>query len=230
MQGIATPEQLTLDRLEEMLREDMPYEIAFAGKTFIVRPGVFSPRYFDDTLLFATHFPYREEEQFLEMGSGTGIISALAALNGAKNVIGIDINPAAAKNTQENARLHDVDSRVSAINGSLFGPIRNEKCFDTIFWNLPYVNVTRNELTTIERAFFDTNYRTIRAFIAEAHQHLRPEGRLLLGFSSTIGDGPLLNEILEHHNYRTTTISSELRNYPAQRKELQFELLEATRK
>ena len=45
----------------------------------------------------------------LDMGSGTGVLAIAAALVGAKKVVGIDIEEAAVRNAQDNARLNGMN-------------------------------------------------------------------------------------------------------------------------
>ena len=51
----------------------------------------------------------------IDMGTGTGILSILAAMNGASRATGIEIDPAAHINAVENISLNGVDSKVDII-------------------------------------------------------------------------------------------------------------------
>ena len=53
----------------------------------------------------------------IDMGTGTGILSILAAMNGASKATGIEIDPAAHINAVENISLNGVDSKVDIILG-----------------------------------------------------------------------------------------------------------------
>ncbi len=53
------------------------------GKRFIAHPNVFSPKYFHDTKFFAENLPIKKDEDFLEIGCGTGVCSIFAAWKGA---------------------------------------------------------------------------------------------------------------------------------------------------
>lgn len=52
-----------------------------------------------------------------DMGTGTGILSILAAMRGARHATGIEIDAFAYANAVENVALNDVADRVSLING-----------------------------------------------------------------------------------------------------------------
>jgi hypothetical protein len=53
--------------LEQCKAETEPYTVAVSGREFIVFPNVFSPKYFNDTELFADNFPVRDGEEILEI-------------------------------------------------------------------------------------------------------------------------------------------------------------------
>lgn len=56
-------------------------------------------------------------KRVIDMGTGTGILSILAAMRGAAAATGIEIDPAAHANAVENVRLNGVDSRVDIVLG-----------------------------------------------------------------------------------------------------------------
>jgi release factor glutamine methyltransferase len=65
--------------LQHSSRETEPYNVTVSGRSFIVLPNVFSPKYFNDTELFANNLPVVHGEEMLEIGPGTGVISIIAA-------------------------------------------------------------------------------------------------------------------------------------------------------
>jgi len=172
----------TLNALEKSKEEKKPYAVVFFGKKFIVLPGVFSPKYFDDAKFFGYHLPIIvERKSLLEVGLGTGILSVLCALNGAK-VSGVDLNPTALENTKQNAKLHKcfIDARA----GDLFSLFKAEEKFDFIFWNHPFGWVSKEPTDILEKAVFDKGYRSLKRFFEGAKKHLLPNGKVLLGTSS----------------------------------------------
>lgn len=183
------------------------HEVDVAGLRFVVLPGVFSPKYFMDSHLFAENFPYRAEDDFLEVGCGAGALSILAALKGAKRVVATDINPAAVENCRENAERHGVAGSVSVLLGDLYVPVAG-MTFDTIYWNTPFAFVGRDDLTMLERAAFNPHYAALERFVAGAASHLKPGGRLLLGFSTKLGQYSLLEQIATRHGYRLDLLKS----------------------
>lgn len=57
--------------------------------------------------------------EFLDMGCGSGILSVAALLLGAKNAVGVDIDPLAVKTAIENAANNGVEERFEGICGNL---------------------------------------------------------------------------------------------------------------
>src|SRR5947208_4408183 len=88
-----------------------------AGFRMVVRPTVFHPRYFITSEFFASFIGRLDlsGKQVVDVGSGSGILALAAARAGAANVTAVDINPAAALTTAENARANGLADCVSAV-------------------------------------------------------------------------------------------------------------------
>ena len=167
------------------------------SREFVVYPEVFSPLVFEDSAFFLANLNIERGGRLLEVGCGCGVISVCAALNGAQKVCATDINPAAIRNTQENAKRHGVDAVVRASVGDLFEAVDPSERFDLIFWNAPFISAECRAHDLLEQAVFDPNYCGIGRFLAEGPRYLDPKGRLALGFSSTSGDKALIDCITE---------------------------------
>ncbi len=204
-------------------KEKEKYIVNVIGKKFVVYPNVFSPKYFKDTEFFAKNIPVHRGEKFLEIGPGTGIISISAALKGAKQVYAIDINPSAVRNTKENIKIHDLENKITILHGNLFEPLKNKK-FDVIFWNTPFGYIKQRPLTVLERAIFDPEYRFTKKFIHDAKKYLAPRGRLIIGFSSTLGHYTELQKILRKEGYKMKLLN---RVNSREVHPVKFELIEA---
>lgn len=74
-------------------------------------------------------------EKILEAGCGSGLISAVIKANTEARIIGIDINPYAAKCTKENG--------IDVIRGDLLSCIKGQ--FDMIIFNPPYLPTADRE-------------------------------------------------------------------------------------
>lgn len=173
--------------LEESKKEKVPYMANVCGREFIVLPNVFSPKYFYDTELFAENLPVNKGEEILEIGPGTGAVSITAVYKGVDKVIAIDINPDAVKNTEENIKLHNLQNKVEVRQGNIYSELKEGEKFDTIFWNTPFGFVDDSEIPDLEKAVYDPGYTATENFIKDAHKHLKSGGRILIGFSSTLG-------------------------------------------
>jgi release factor glutamine methyltransferase len=97
---------------------------------------VFHPGFFGSTKFILQHLKNQDLENrtFLEVGSGSGLISVFAAANGA-NVTALDLNPVAIQNTKSNAELNGVTVKV--VQSDLFESIEPQP-FDWIAINPPY--------------------------------------------------------------------------------------------
>jgi release factor glutamine methyltransferase len=216
----------TREILRQSQEEGGPYTTTVAGREFIVLPNVFSPKYFNDTELFALHLPVCDGDTLLEMGSGTGAVSITALYRGASRVVAVDINPDAVRNTEENIKKHGMETRAEARQGNLYDALIDEEKFDVIFWNTPFGFVEEQNLTDLEKSVWDTNYEVIERFIKEARLHLKPKGRLYIGFSSTMGNMDRLTKIASHAGYSLKPV------YEAETAEthpVNFEIFEAVR-
>ena len=70
----------------------------------------------------------------LDIGSGSGILSIAAILLGAKDVVGVDIDPVAVKVAKENAELNNVSNKAKYILGNLDEEITD--CYDIVVANI----------------------------------------------------------------------------------------------
>ncbi len=110
------------------------YPVDFPDIT--VEPGVFAPT--QGSFLVWKYF-YREgigaHQRCLDIGCGTGLLTVQMARNGAAHVHGIDIDPAAVKNTMANAFRNGVADRVSAAVQDLYPWVPEER-YDVIVASL----------------------------------------------------------------------------------------------
>jgi len=172
----------SLKALDASRKETRPYRISLFGREFIVLPNVFSPKYYDDDKFFGANLPgLVGPKEMLEIGSGTGILSVLCALNGAC-VTAVDINKQAAENTKQNAKLHGV--KIDVRESDLFSSIEADEKFELIFWNHPFGWISREPRDILEKAVIDRGYSELERFFKSAKKHLAENGKILLGTSS----------------------------------------------
>lgn len=191
-----------------------PTTFTMLGLEWDLLPGVFAPVFTGASSLFAQWIPYPVGGSFLDVGCGMGMISVCAARAGCASVTATDIDPRATENTARNARRHGLDAVVETACGDLFDAVPGAR-FDMIFWNSNFIEVDPDFVCTepLQRAMFDPGYDTHRRFFAAAWRHLRPEGRLLLGFSS-MGSRDRLDEVCVEYGYRQTVLTDQVRHVP----------------
>lgn len=159
-------------------------------------PGVFQPP--SDSYMLADEL--RRERlgpgvTVLDLGTGSGHLAVVAALAGA-SAVAVDVSRRAVVSARLNGRLNGV--RVTALRGDLFEPVAGRR-FDVIVSNPPYLPHPDEALPRrgLRRAV-DAGPRG-RAFIdricAQAGDHLRPGGVLLLVHSSVCGEGRTLGAL-----------------------------------
>ena len=167
-------------RIYELIKsEKRPYDVSILNKRFIVLPGVFSPKYFNDTEYFATELPtIAKKGHLLEIGTGTGIIAIICAIHGLK-VVATDINSRAVKNAILNSKKQSVS--VDIRKGNLFKCISKNEKFDYIFWNHPWNKDTSKRKEILLKAGFDYKYEMIHKFIKESKKHITRKGKVLIG-------------------------------------------------
>ena len=203
-------------------REKRKYEIQVLGKRFVVHPNVFSPKYYGETTFFARSLPVRRNEELLEIGCGTGVISVVSILKGAARVVATDVNRDAVKNAEENVRLHSMENLISVREGDLYACLSDDEEFDTIFWALPVAHIQKpiETLTMLERAIFDPDYEALERFIKGSRSFLKADGRVIVGTSPTLGHIGKVRESVCKHRFRMqlleeTTTTESRRPVPA---------------
>lgn len=111
-------------------------------------------------------------QRVLDLGSGTGVWALLAARAG-HEVIATELTEPMATGVRQNAQRNGL--RLEVLVGDLFAPVAAER-FDVILFNPPFHDGTPE--SDAERAW--VGGETVRRFLAEAGQHLRPGGRVLM--------------------------------------------------
>lgn len=167
-------------------------EAWFAGLRFRVDPSVLIPRSPLAELIATRCEPWIdaqvEPRRILDLCCGGGCIGIAAALAwpGAEVVLG-DISPAALALARENVALHGVAERVRVVESDLFAALGDE-VFDLILTNPPYVDAADMDALPAEfrheprlgLAAGADGLDIARRILAEAADHLEPEGLLVL--------------------------------------------------
>lgn len=192
-------ERAVRDVFEKVKSHKEKYSLEVNGIEVHVFPNVFSPVYFTDSAWFAEAIPkIVGQHSFLEIGTGTGIVSLFSGLNGA-HVSSTDINSDAVENARYNFEKYGIDAETYC--GDMYEPLPKSARFDYIFWNHPFNRGDDPNEETLLKSGFDFQYASLEKYIAEAHLYLNSNGRLLLG----TGNFALLSEV-EHiaakHGYK----------------------------
>lgn len=152
----------------------------YYGVQISVPPGIFNPRLSFSTK-YLTGFLSKQVikgRSFLEVGSGSGVVSLFAAKIGAQ-VTAVDINPLAIDCTRKNAESNGLD--VTVIQSDLFEVIP-DSTFDFIVVNPPYYpKAPKND---IEKAWFcGENFDFFYRFFSQLKSHLKIGSRTYMVLS-----------------------------------------------
>lgn len=167
-----------------MAKEDQlknPMHITCRNTGIKITPHVYEPSEDSFLLADAALAEIKGNEKVIEVGCGSGLISAVINANTEAVSIGIDINPHASRCSKENG--------VEAITGDLLSSIKGR--FDMIIFNPPYLPTGDDErekgwLNTALDGGYDGR-RVIYRFLEEAGRCLVKGGRILILVSSLTG-------------------------------------------
>lgn len=150
-------------------------------------PGVFRPRSDARLMVEAMGRELPPGAAVLDVFTGSGVL-AVAAARATKDVTAVDVSRRAVACARINARLNGV--AVRALRGDLFAPVAGER-FDAIVANPPYVpgELAADRARGAARAWEGgpDGRALLDRLCAEAPDHLRPLGVLLLVQSSVSG-------------------------------------------
>ncbi|UCC68016.1 MAG: class I SAM-dependent methyltransferase [Armatimonadota bacterium] len=126
----------------------------------ITESGVFSRARVDPgTRLLINHMEVGEEERFLDLGCGYGVVGIIAALLAPKGKVTlVDINERAVALARENLALNNIQN-AEALQGDGFAPVAG-RTFDVIALNPP----------------IRSGLRVVHHLIEESSNHLSPQG------------------------------------------------------
>jgi ribosomal protein L3 glutamine methyltransferase len=201
---LTEPERSELVRLLErriVHRVPVPYlvgEAWFAGRRYLIEPGVLIPRSPIAELIDAEFAPWltRSPDRILDLGTGSGCIGIACAhaFANAKVVLS-DIDDAALVLARRNIAEHGVGDRARAVLADVFDGLPDGP-FDLIVTNPPYVS--SEDLAAMPREFHHEPIRAlaagvdgldiVRRILAEARTRLAPDGLLVGEVGASAGD------------------------------------------
>jgi len=147
---------------------------------------IYYPR--EDSYLLEKHVKRLAIGNVLDMGTGTGIQAMAAASNKkVKKVLAVDINKASIEYCKKNSKHKKIRYKIS----DLFSKVPKQK-FDTIIFNPPYLPQERKR-RNITTEGGRKGHEVIEKFLAKAIDYLKPNGNIMLLFSSLTD-----RQIIEH--------------------------------
>jgi methylase of polypeptide subunit release factors len=144
--------------------------ITVGGKRLVISAGVYKP--LENEHACAAYC--KPGDRVLDLGSGSGV-NTLFVAEKAREVLAVDISPAAVDNTIANVRRHGL-TNVTVRHSDMFQAVDGK--FDLILANPPYVAVQFED----EQAQFATSTRFLPMLFAQAGSHLTKDGTLLVQF------------------------------------------------
>jgi release factor glutamine methyltransferase len=173
------------------------------GVPILVTPSVLNPKSTRTGAFFASRIDARlvsREAEVLDMGTGSGVCAVFAARY-AERVVAVDINAAAVRCADINARLNQLEHKIDVRHGDLFEPVAAER-FDLIMFNPPFLRgVPRDDR---DRAWRSSD--VAERFAASLGKHLKPGGSALVLLSS-FGAGRYFLEEFHKHNFAIAVLA-----------------------
>lgn len=136
--------------------------------------GVFAPTRSEYADLVAAQ-PLPPAGTAFDIGTGTGLLTALLVRRGIRQVVATDNNPRAVDCARANLERLRVNADV--VQTDLFPPAQA----DLIVCNPPWIPA--KPLTLLDQAVYDEDGRMLRTFLGAAREHLRPDGEVWLVLS-----------------------------------------------
>ena len=181
----------------DKVKKDDRSEIIAAGLNLSVHKGVYGTA--PDSELMAESVMIGNNQNFLEIGCGTGVIS-LAVAKRARSGVGVDVNELAVANSKENAEKLGIRN-VNFLRSNVFQNV--EGTYDVIICNPPYTNHAIRD--DIDRMFWDPGDEMKTTFFGEVGTYLKSGGRIYFGWANFADiNTELPFELAEKNNYRHT--------------------------
>jgi tRNA1(Val) A37 N6-methylase TrmN6 len=140
-------------------------------------------RFSVDAPLLADFIRARPDDEALELGTGSGIVSLLLSVKPVKRITAVEIQPGLADLARRNVALNGLEGRIEVVEADLrtYDPGR---AFDLIFSNPPYIRRETGFLgpSAEKSAAKHEIHGTIDAVLAKTSAWLGPEGRACFVF------------------------------------------------
>jgi release factor glutamine methyltransferase len=169
------------------------------GFSIQVLPHVFHPRFYLTSRFLATYLNECDlnGKRVLEIGSGSGLLSLVAARRGAA-VTAVDINAQAVECTILNAMRNHLDGAIRVIHSDLFDQVPKGAVFDYIIWNPPYY--AKEPTDDASRAWYaGEGYSVIARFASSAGRSICANGRMIFVLSSEADVDAIVSQCVRNH-------------------------------
>ena len=184
------------------LKSDRPF--SYGKLNLIISKGVFHPGFFNSSIILAnfTSKLNLQNKNLIEIGSGSGLISLVAASKGAF-VTAIDLNPAAVKCSKSNADRNGL--KIDCFQSDLFKSV-SPKTFDFIIINPPYF--PKNPTSPDQLAWFcGENHAYFEQFFSQLSQYQDASTEIYMILSEDV-DVKSIEQIAIDYNFELRVISS----------------------
>ncbi len=161
-------------------------EIAALGERIHPHYGVFSPIRGEYVELVADAPLPRGAKVAFDIGTGTGVLSAVLAKRGLMHIVATDMDARALSCARENLHRLGLESTVELMKTDLFP----ERRADLVVCNPPWL--PGRPSSSIEYAVYDPDSRMLKGFLAGVAAHLAPGGEAWL----------ILSDLAEHLGLR----------------------------
>lgn len=183
--------------LDDLKKHKDTREIRILGMRITILPGVYKTN--EDTKLAAKMIKIQKNQDFLEIGTGSGAI-ALYLSKKAKHGLATDVNPAAVRCAKYNSERLGIKN-LSFIRSDIFSKITRK--YDVIIFNPPYSPYRPRDLT--DRMFWDLNHESKIRFFKHVKNYLKLGGRIYFGWADfKDSDTNLPIRLAESEGFRIT--------------------------
>ncbi|MFA6476123.1 MAG: methyltransferase domain-containing protein [Candidatus Paceibacterota bacterium] len=168
-------------------------ELTFGKAKIIVNNGVFTcdPNITYSSSMIIDNLKDLSGLRVADIGTGSGVISVIAALLGAKKVIATDISEKAIENASLNVLSNEVENVVKIVKTNIFDGIEGK--FDVITANLPILDEVWSEQGVQVES-------TLEQFLKQAKSFLETDGIIYLPWGS-FADKEIIESLIKKYNY-----------------------------
>jgi release factor glutamine methyltransferase len=183
--------------ISKILQEQIPYQVKIANATFIISNQHFFPpgklsQLFVDYLITNDLI---ENKIIVDAGAGCFTLGIVAAKNGAKTVIGIDISEHAVTCANQNIILNQVEKTARIVQEDGLSRLLPEYAHqvDALLCGAPWDTITQKafnsisvERQSLSRAFYDINDTLITDVLSKGPMLLSPKGKIFITASMRV--------------------------------------------